>query len=88
MTPPFKGRRQPYTERGIARVPCAGCGAPSTQQWGICANGNRYMGLCDACDIRINEVVLTFMAHAFTPAEAMALMKAYRLKMLSQLLDR
>lgn len=57
----FAGRRTPYTIRGIGRVPCSRCGAPSTQQWQICSNGNRWLGVCDACDIELNKVVLQFM---------------------------
>jgi hypothetical protein len=56
----FHGRRKPYTAIGISRVPCARCGAPSTQQWQVCANGNRYLGCCDECDVALNRLVLAF----------------------------
>ena len=59
--PTFKGRRQPYTERGISRVPCARCGAPSVHQWQVCANGSRYLGICEGCDIDLNRLALDFM---------------------------
>lgn len=55
------GRRQPYTARGIGRVPCRRCGAPSFHQWQVCANGNRWLGVCVACDVALNRVALEFM---------------------------
>lgn len=55
------GRRTPYSWRGIRRVPCARCGEPSTQQWQICADGNRWRGLCTTCDVDLNELVLRFI---------------------------
>ena len=56
-----KGRIKPYTDIGIKRVPCLRCGAPSSRQWQICALGNRYYGVCNPCDIKLNRVVLDFM---------------------------
>lgn len=55
------GRRQPYTDRGIRRVPCVRCGAPSAYQWNACANGGLYNGVCAECDIGLNRVALEFM---------------------------
>jgi hypothetical protein len=55
-----RGRRQPYTEIGIGRVACARCGKPSRYQWNCCATGNRWMAICEACDIDLNRVVLRF----------------------------
>jgi transcription elongation factor Elf1 len=55
-----RGRRKPYSAIGISRIPCARCGKPSTQQWSICSNGNRYLGVCTECDIRLNVLVLKF----------------------------
>ena len=55
------GRKKPYTEIGIGRVPCARCGSPSTQQWSICALNNYYLGVCDKCDLLLNEAVLKLM---------------------------
>ena len=57
----IKGRKEPYTELGIKRVPCSRCGKASTSQWQVCANNNRYMGICTACDIKLNKLVLEFM---------------------------
>ncbi len=54
-------RRKPYTERGISRIPCAHCGKPSTAQWQVCSLGNIYGGVCDDCDVKLNELVLNFM---------------------------
>ena len=54
------GRKKPYTELGISRVPCARCGAKSTQQWQVCSNDNRWMGVCKECDIALNALVIDF----------------------------
>lgn len=50
----------PYTSRGIARVPCIRCGAPSFHQWNACSLGRRYFGVCVPCDIALNNLVLEF----------------------------
>ena len=55
-----RGRRKEYTRIGISRVPCARCGKPSRRQWQVCANGNRYLGVCEGHDIELNEMVLRF----------------------------
>lgn len=55
------GRLKNYTQRGITRVPCAGCGKPSQQQFQICALGRRHVAVCSECDIGINRVVLEFL---------------------------
>lgn len=56
------GRRQPYTAIGIARVTCAvrGCREPSQFQWAVCANGSRWLGVCEKHDIALNETTLRF----------------------------
>jgi hypothetical protein len=54
------GRRRPYTAAGIRRVPCFRCKQPSRHQWQICANGNRYLGVCVKCDVALNRAVLRF----------------------------
>ncbi|MBA3890552.1 MAG: hypothetical protein H0X64_08470 [Gemmatimonadaceae bacterium] len=59
--PRFFGRRTPYTTIGISRVPCVRCGEASVHQWQACANGRRYVALCLACDIAVNELVLRFL---------------------------
>ena len=53
-------RKEPYTQIGISRVPCKRCGKSSTQQWQICSLDNLYMGVCDNCDIELNEMTLRF----------------------------
>ena len=53
-------RREPYTALGIGRVPCQRCGAPSHQQWAVCANDNLFMGVCLRCDMKLNRMVLRF----------------------------
>lgn len=54
-------RRTPYTERGIRRVPCVRCGAPSVHQWQVCADGNVFRAVCQACDVALNRLVLRWM---------------------------
>ena len=56
----MRGRKKPYTEIGISRIPCARCGDPSSYQWQSCANNNYWMGLCKYCDFALNELVLQF----------------------------
>ena len=73
----FLGRRDPYTEVGIRRMPCFRCGRPAVHQWQLCANGNRYLPICTECDIRLNRLVLQFMKHPFRRK----LMEKYRNKM-------
>lgn len=71
------GRRKPYTEIGIRRVPCERCGKPSVHQWQVCANDNLYLGCCLACDIELNRMALDF----FRVFGRGALMKRYKEKM-------
>lgn len=54
-------RKRPYTQRGLGRVPCTRCGAPSRYQWNICALNNLWHGICAGCDVEFNELVLGFM---------------------------
>ena len=70
----FQGRLKPYTERGIARIPCSRCGAASDRQWQVCANGNRYLGVCRRCDVEVNRLVLDF----FRVPEREKLLERYR----------
>jgi hypothetical protein len=57
----FAGRKKPYTQIGISRVPCSRCAKPSRFQWQVCANDNRWLGVCTDCDIELNRVALDFM---------------------------
>jgi len=56
----YKGRKKPYTAVGIIRVPCTRCGESSMFQWQVCANKNRYSGVCYKCDIMLNRKTLNF----------------------------
>jgi hypothetical protein len=58
-----KGRRKPYTFRGITRMKCGRgtCNSRAKFQWTICADNNRYRPLCAECDIELNEMVLNWM---------------------------
>ncbi len=67
------GRKKPYTDVGIRRIPCSRCGQPSMQQWQACANDNRYLGVCDRCDVGLNRLALRFMR----VPEAAALLARY-----------
>ena len=58
--PKYYGRKKPYTEIGIKRVPCFRCGKPSSTQWQICANGSRWLGVCKDCDVELNLLVLKY----------------------------
>ena len=69
-------RRNPYTEIGIKRVPCYRCGKPSVRQWQICSLNNEYKGLCRECDIKLNQIVLTFMK--ISPKEVHCLIEDYK----------
>jgi hypothetical protein len=56
------GRKTPYTEIGIKRLPCFRCGVkPSYSQWQVCADDNLYRPLCLKCDIELNRMVLKWM---------------------------
>ena len=55
-----RGRKKPYTQIGISRIPCARCGVPSGYQWQVCANKSMFLGVCSKCDIALNKKVLEF----------------------------
>jgi len=54
------GRKKPYTEIGVKRLPCVRCGEPAFMQWKACADG-LWRPICKACDFGLNELVLGFM---------------------------
>lgn len=58
-------RREPYTERGIGRVTCCrdGCENKAVYQWQCCAMGNKWMPLCEDCDLGLSEVAMGFINH-------------------------
>lgn len=61
ITWPRVGRRTPYSEIGIARLPCFRCGRQGAHQWSVCADDNLYRVLCVACDVELNELALTWV---------------------------
>ena len=54
----MNGRRRPYTEIGVSRLPCVRCGAKSSFQWQICSDDRLYRPLCSKCDLELNRMVL------------------------------
>lgn len=58
---PRRGRKRPYTPRGIVRMACTRCKKPSRYQWQACANDGLFMPLCEVCDVALNSLALTFM---------------------------
>ena len=40
---------------------CTRCGKRATETWDVCALGNKPQGICAACDVMLNELVLWFM---------------------------
>jgi len=55
------GRREPYTDIGIKRLPCCRCGQKARYQWSICSDDNLWRPLCIECDIAMNKMVLEFI---------------------------
>lgn len=72
----MRHRTKPYTEKGILRVACFRCGCPSKYQWNCCADGNIWRGLCQNCDIELNETVLNFFNHP----QKVELLRQYKAK--------
>lgn len=59
-----KGRKLPYTEKGITRMQCAitACNNQAYYQWKICSNNNLFTPICVDCDIMINKIFLKLIA--------------------------
>lgn len=55
------GRRKPYTEIGISRLPCFRCGGRAEYQWQVCADNRLFRPLCARCDVELNRIVLHWM---------------------------
>lgn len=55
------GRKKPYTESGVRRLPCSRCGNMASHQWQVCADNNLWRPLCVSCDIELNRLVLDWM---------------------------
>lgn len=67
------GRKNPYTSIGIARLPCARCGAkPSLHQWNLCSDNNLQRPVCEKCDAEMNALVLMWMADPEAAAKFLA----------------
>lgn len=66
-------RKQPYTAKGVSRVPCVKCGKPSEFQWRICST-DKHTAVCRECDIEINRMVSEW---AFGRRVSRELIKAY-----------
>lgn len=58
LVPKRHGRRRPYTQAGIRRIPCFRCGQKAEHQWSICADGNLQRPVCTPCDVELNRLVL------------------------------
>jgi len=61
MTHRRHGRKQPYTEIGIRRIPCYRCGKTAVFQWQACADNRLFRPLCTSCDVDLNRLVLEWM---------------------------
>lgn len=55
------GRKEPYTQTGIRRMPCVRCRAPAQTQWQICADGRLHRPICNDCDVALNELVMRWV---------------------------
>ena len=64
------GRREPYTEAGVRRLPCVRCRRRAMFQWNACADGNLWRPLCLECDVELNRLVLRWMGDPDADAKA------------------
>ena len=71
LKPARGGRREPYTENGIARMSCYRCTSPASSQWSVCAMDNYYIPICQGCDVELNLLVMKW-ANVPSPGELMA----------------
>lgn len=55
------GRRKPYMQIGVERLPCYRCGQKAYFTWQICSDERLHRPLCRDCDIALNEMVLRWM---------------------------
>ena len=74
------GRKQPYTTKGIERVPCFRCGRPSFHQWQVCSDRRLFRPLCSGCDVKLNEWVLRWMGFKDWRSKLAAYKKVWGLK--------
>jgi hypothetical protein len=73
------GRKRPYTEVGVRRLPCAFAGCPNRaeHQWQVCADGNLFRPVCLEHDYELNRVALEAMGGPDVPAK----LRAYRARL-------
>jgi hypothetical protein len=64
------GRRAPYTDRGIKKLPCVRCAKPALFQWNACADGNLWRPICGKCDVALNRMVLRWMGDPLADKKA------------------
>jgi hypothetical protein len=76
MAHKLHGRKKPYTEIGISRIPCVRCGQPACYQWQVCADDSLFRPLCKDCDVELNEMVMRW---AFPPKIAEPKITAYKI---------
>ena len=76
LVPRRHGRRHPYTQRGVERLPCtvAGCQNRAHASWQICADNRLHRPICLDHDIELNRMVLRWMGDP----EAETKMATYR----------
>ena len=72
IAPRRHGRKEPYTEAGVRRLPCVRCREPARFQWNACSDGNLWRPLCLACDVELNRWVLEWMGDPDAEAKAKA----------------
>lgn len=75
-----QGRERPYTNEEIAKLHCVRCGESARRQWSCCANGSRWLPLCNRCDCELNWYMLKF----FRVPERPTLMAEYEALVASQ----
>ncbi len=72
-------RKEPYTARGIRRLPCARCGRRAEQQWSACVLGNVQIPLCRPCDLDLNDLLLRWLGLPKDEADALMVRYAHAL---------
>lgn len=52
-------RRGPFVS--VAHSRCYRCGGQAVHEWSTCAVGDRWLALCDGCDVLLNRLALGFV---------------------------
>lgn len=52
-------RRGPFVS--VAHARCYRCGGQAVHEWSTCAVGDRWLALCDGCDVLLNRLALGFV---------------------------